>query len=67
MGFKCPKCHKDFGTNKSALKDHLVKCGNLDFDDLLNVIDSNSEEITINIVKYSAYKELQKVIENDDF
>jgi len=26
MGFRCPACRKDFGTNKSALSTHLGAC-----------------------------------------
>jgi len=28
MGFKCPTCHEDFGTNKSNWENHVQKCNN---------------------------------------
>ena len=24
MGFKCPNCHKDFGTNQELLNEHII-------------------------------------------
>ena len=30
MGFRCPRCHKEFGNNKQAFEDHLLlepECG----------------------------------------
>lgn len=34
MGFRCPNCHKDFGTDKAKLGEHLAnhpECGKKDW------------------------------------
>lgn len=36
MGFRCPKCHQDFGINKQAFLEHCKICG----DGLVNALYS---------------------------
>lgn len=34
MGFRCIKCHKDFGHDKKALDEHMKECGNINIESL---------------------------------
>ena len=46
MGFKCPKCHKDFGIDKKSLEEHTMQCASITLNDLVEAIDANTEEVT---------------------
>jgi len=37
MGFRCPACHMDFGTDKKSFNDHIVLCSNIYLDDIDNI------------------------------
>ena len=46
MGFKCPKCHKDFDVDKKSLEEHMLQCAGIALNDLVTEIDANTEEVT---------------------
>lgn len=50
MGFRCPKCHKDFGVDKKALEDHMYQCSSTTLNDLVEAIDTNTEEVTLTVL-----------------
>lgn len=54
MGFRCIKCHKDFGYDKKALDEHMKECGNIDIESL--DIETLGEELS----KRAVYESLVK-------
>lgn len=46
MGFRCPKCHKDFGIDKKSLEEHVMQCAGIALNALVEEIDANTEEVT---------------------
>lgn len=38
MGFKCPICFKDFGTQKNKWKNHIEKAHNAIAKDIVNLV-----------------------------
>ena len=35
MGFRCPSCHKDFGTDRMAFYQHVKKCNDGEADAII--------------------------------
>lgn len=54
MGFRCIKCHKDFGTDKKALDEHMKECGNIDIESL------DLETLGQEIAKRAVYESVVK-------
>ena len=53
MGFRCPKCHKDFGVDEKSLKEHIYQCSGIAFNDLLEAINAKPEDVTKVMVLHS--------------
>lgn len=53
MGFRCPKCHKDFGVDKKSMEEHIYHYASISLDDLMESIDANTEDVTKVIVLHS--------------
>ena len=51
MGFKCPVCHKDFGTNKKEMELHLKNHSDKTIVDDLIRLNFNDCLISINNIK----------------
>ena len=49
MGFKCPVCYSDFGTNKSKWENHIKNCNDglsLDFvKSIIKIAETKSKKI----------------------
>lgn len=61
MGFRCLNCHKDFGTNEDALREHMkLCCGNITAEDIM----THSEEITKTIYLEPALEDLKKMLKD---
>lgn len=51
MGFKCPVCHKDFGTNRKEMESHLKSHSDKTIIDDLVRLNFNDCLISINNIK----------------
>ena len=61
MGFRCPSCHKDFGSDKKALSDHMKNCAGFDIENIN--IEEFGEEQAKNAVYVSTIKPLKDEID----
>ena len=61
MGFKCPVCHKDFGSDKNAFSDHMKYCSGFDIENV--DIEVFGTEQAKNAVYVSTIKPLKDEIE----
>ena len=48
MGFRCIKCHKDFGKDKKALNDHMKACNGFDIESVdLDYLASEHAQVIV--------------------
>jgi len=49
MGFKCPKCKKDFGYDRESFEKHYNECTGISVEKARSVVMENSVELTKDI------------------
>ncbi len=64
MGFRCPKCHKDFGVNKKALEEHIPQCAGIALNDLLEAVDAKTKDVTKVTVLHSMLADTKEKLSN---
>lgn len=64
MGFKCPICHKDFGTDRKEMESHLESHSDKTIVDDLERLNRN--EILISAIGLSSIIKAEDIIKKED-
>ena len=59
MGFKCPVCHKDFGSDEVAFNTHMEMCSTFDIEDF------DFKEFAIKHIRQKVFENIRNKVKQE--